>query len=117
MSYRLWHRVLVHTLTGRDDAGLGEQERVEIAVIDAMVAQRRDEILTCWHDRLDCGQPWPVPPTGELSDGLPWGQWATTVHQLRARHGLLGTPTVTDRVTPSDDPQTRALMADRPPHW
>ncbi len=117
MSYRLWHRVLVHALTGVDDPSLGEQDTVDAAGVDAILAGRRDEIIACWHDRLDHDLPWPVPPTEELAIGLPWGQWATAVHRLRVRHELLGAPTLTTRSAPRDDPQTRALMADRPPHW
>ena len=117
MSYRLWHRALVHALLGEDRVELGEQDRVDIDVLDAVISAEREQILQVWHDRLERGLPWPVPPTPELSEALPWAQRATAVHQARVRHGLEGAPTRSRMTRPPDDPQTRQLMADRPPHW
>lgn len=117
MSYRLWHRVVVHALLGEDRTELGEQDQLDPVAVDALIGAERERVLQVWHERLDAGLAWPVPPTPELSTGLPWAQYATAVHRTRVRHELQGAPARARAFRPPDDPQTRRLMADRPPHW
>lgn len=117
MSYHLWHRVLAHALLGVDPVEFGEQASPDLARLAQLVEQRRGEIDRCRAEATAAEGPWPVPPTTELADGLPWSQYLTALHQLRSRLDLLGTSVPPARAGAATDRESQRLMADRPPHW
>jgi len=120
VSYRHWHRVLAHALTGADDPAWGEQADVDLDVLVAWAERHRGEIDAVRRQRAAVGEPWPVAPPASLSDGLPWARYAAMLQRLRDRAGLTGVVPATARPAERSgrpDPELQRLLADRPPHW
>lgn len=117
MVYRRWHRVLGHALLGVDPVDLGEQDVPDLGALAAALESRRPQVEQCRVEAAASDRPWPVPPSDELAEGLPWSQYATALHQLRVRLGLLGPAAAPARGPVTLDREGQRLVADRPPHW